>query len=213
MTFLLFGLTGGIASGKSTVASHWRTRGLPVLDADQLAREIVLPGTEGLATLVATFGEGILAADGTLDRKAVAALVFADPPARKRLEAIMHPRIAAAGFARAQAAEAEGHLAACYEAALLVESGAANMFRPLVVVTAPEETQIVRAAARDGVSEDEVRARLRAQLPMAQKAAAADHVIDNVGDRRALVLRADEVLDAILQAAGIDVARYPRGQP
>src|SRR3954454_20369681 len=128
---LLFGLTGGIASGKSTVAGRWKARGLPVIDADALAREVVAPGTEGLAELVQAFGSGIVAPDGTLDRKRLAALAFRDAVARSRLEAITHPRIANASAELAARLRAEGEPLACYEAALLVERGLSTVFRPL----------------------------------------------------------------------------------
>jgi dephospho-CoA kinase len=208
--FVLFGLTGGFASGKSTVAARWRERGLPVIDADQMAREVVLPGTPGLAEVVAIFGPDILHEDGTLDRKQVAARVFADPAMLGKLEAATHPRIAAATRARAGELERQGEPLACYEAALLVERGIAEAFRPLVVVAAPESAQIARAIARDRLSEDDVRARLAAQLPMDRKTAVADYVIRNDGDRAALLRQADELLDEICRRLDVDPARYRR---
>ncbi len=209
MGFLLFGMTGGLASGKSSVATRWRARGLPVIDADEVAREVVAQGTSGLAELVRGFGPGILAADGSLDRKQMAALVFADPAARQKLETITHPRIAAATLARATELETEGEAIGCYEATLLVERSLADAFRPLVVVAAEERTQIARAIARDKLSENEARARLRAQLPMKDKIAAADYVIRNDGELASLEKSADDVLDAICRNAGIDPALYP----
>jgi dephospho-CoA kinase len=206
----VFGLTGGIASGKSTVAARLRARGVPVLDADELAREVVAPGSDGLAEVVARFGAAVLAGDGALDRKKLAAVAFASDEARRALERITHPRIAAATMERLGALGDAGEPLVAYEAALLVESGRAALFRPLVVVALDEAAQVARAMARDGATEAEVRARLAAQLPMAEKVAAADHVIANGGDRAALVARADEVLDAIARAAGVDPARYPR---
>lgn len=204
----LFGLTGGIASGKSTVARRFRERRVPVLDADVIAREIVARGTDGLAALVDAFGPSIVGADGELDRKALAAIAFADPAARGKLNAITHPRIAmATQTATARLAE-QGEPVACYEAALLVENGVADMFRPLVVVAADEPTQLARAMARDAASEADVRARLAAQMPLAQKTAKADFVITNDGSQAQLIARADEVLDAVLAQLGVDLGRY-----
>jgi dephospho-CoA kinase len=197
MRLVLFGLTGGLASGKSTVAARLRAQGLPVLDADALARDAVAPGTEGLAEVVRAFGPEVLLPDGSLDRARVAALVFTDEGRRRQLNAIVHPRIAALTAERAAALEAQGEPLACYEAALLVENRLADAFRPLVVVAVPEATQIARAMARDGATEEQVRGRLAAQLPLADKVAVADHVIDNTGDQAATERQADEVLAAI----------------
>jgi dephospho-CoA kinase len=210
MGFLVFGLTGGIASGKSTVAARWRRRGLVVIDADEIAREVVAPGTEGLDELARALGPEVLAPDGSLDRKRVAAMAFGDEATRQKLEAVTHPRIAAASAARARQAEALGEPLACYEAALLVERGLADGFRPLVVVTSPEEAQVARAVRRGGVTESEARARIRAQLPLERKVAVADRVIDNGGDLEQLLARADEVLDDVCRGAGVDPDRYPR---
>ena len=197
MGLVLFGLTGGLASGKSTVAARFRERGLPVIDADQLAREVVLPGSEGLDAVVAAFGAEVLDASGALDRAKLAAIVFKDPEKRRRLNAILHPRIGALSMKRAAELAERGEPFACYEAALLVENGLADAFRPLVVVAVPEDVQVARAMARDGCGEDEARARIRAQMPLSEKIAAADHVIDNAGSKDDTRTRADEVLDAI----------------
>jgi dephospho-CoA kinase len=194
---LLFGLTGGLASGKSTVAARFRERGVPVIDADQLAREVVEPGTDGLAAVVAEFGPGVLGVDGALDRKALGAVAFADPTRRRALNAILHPRITQRTAEIAAGLAADGARLACYEAALLVETGAADVFRPLVVVSVPEPLQLERAMARDGSTLEEARARVAAQLPLAKKVAAADYVIENDGDYATLVRRADAVLDEI----------------
>ncbi|WP_437786077.1 dephospho-CoA kinase [Sorangium sp. So ce1097] len=203
MGLVLFGLTGGLGSGKSTVAARFRAKGLPVIDADALAREVVAKGTEGLEAVVRAFGPEVLLPDGSLDRARVAAIVFADPEKRRLLNAIVHPRITALTMERAAALEARGERLGCYEAALLVENGVADMFRPLVVVAVPEAVQIARAMARDGATEDEVRARLAAQLPLSSKVAVADHVIDNAGDRAATERQADEVLASIRARLGV----------
>jgi len=208
--FVLFGLTGGLASGKSSVGARWKARGLPVIDADELAREIVAPGSAALQEIVRTFGKGILKKDGSLDRKRLADQVFADPDARKTLEAITHPRIVAAAMARASDLESQDEPLGCYEATLIVERSVADNFRPMVVVSASERAQIARAMSRDKISEADARARLAAQLPLAEKAALADYVIDNNRDLSTLIARADEVLDAICKGADVDPARYPR---
>lgn len=204
----LFGLTGGIASGKSAVAARLRERGVPIIDADELARDAVAPGSPGLAAIAERFGPGVLRADGALDRKRLAATVFGDDDARRALNAIVHPEVTRRTFEAASALREGGAPLACYEAALIVENGAADAFRPLVVVSAPEEVQIARAAARDGATALEARARVRAQLPLADKIAAADYVIDNTGSLADLRRRTDEVLAAICARLGVDDGRY-----
>lgn len=205
----LFGLTGGLASGKSAVAARLRVRGVPVIDADLLAREVVAKGSNGLDEIAKFFGPTVLDAEGALDRRALAALVFSDEGKRKALNAITHPRIAALGTERAQEFASRGEPLAGYEAALLVESGLQGAFRPLVVVAASPEVQLRRAMARDGSDEEEARARLAAQMPLAAKIAAADFVIENDSTLAALGKRTDEVLAEICAKLGIDPARYP----
>jgi dephospho-CoA kinase len=207
---LVFGLTGGLASGKSTVAARFRARGVPVLDADVSARRVVEPGSEGLAAVTAAFGADLLDAQGALDRKALAARVFRDEAARRQLEGILHPRIQKLMLTWKAELEARGVPIACYEAPLLVEVGLADVLRPLVVVSARPEEQIRRAMERDGLAEDAARARLLAQLPLEKKAERADFVIENAGSREALIARADEVLDAVLRGAGLSPPDYPK---
>jgi dephospho-CoA kinase len=204
----LFGLTGGIASGKSTVAARFRARGLPVVDADELAREVVAPGTDGLRALVEAFGPGVLDPSGALDRKAVARIAFSDEGARRTLNAITHPRITQLGIRRAQELAAAGHPLVCYEAALIVENGVADAFRPLVVVSCPEEVQIARVLARDKASVEDARARIRAQKPLAEKVAVADFVVDTSGTLEEGARRADQALAAVCARTGVDFGRY-----
>lgn len=177
----VIGLTGGIASGKSTVARILRELGAPVIDADQLARQVVEPGTPALADVVARFGEDVLDDDGRLDRQKLGAIVFNDDEARAALNAIVHPRIAEASQAAIAAHVAAGAKAVVYEAALLVENEAYGWMHALVVVSLPEDEQRRRLMARDDISADEADARLRSQLPLADKVAVADYVIDNSG--------------------------------
>lgn len=200
----LFGLTGGIASGKSAVAARLRARGVPVIDADQLARDAVATGSSGLAEIVKAFGEDVLAEGGSLDRKKLASVVFEDEAKRKVLNAIVHPIVTMLTFKRASELRDEGHALACYEAALIVENGVADAFRPLVVVAAPEATQVARASARDAAPEADVRARIRAQMPLAEKVKVADFVIENTGSLADLERRTDEVLAAICERLDVD---------
>jgi dephospho-CoA kinase len=210
VTLHVFGLTGGIGSGKSTVARRFRERGLPVLDADQLARDVVQPGTPGLAAIVERFGPQVVGADGQLDRKALAAIVFGDEAARRDLNAITHPRVGARFAELTAELDARGEPLACYEVPLLFEGRLADVLRPVVVVAVPVDAQIERAASRDGASREEIAARVRAQLPLDEKVRRADHVIDNSASPEATRAEADRVLDAICATLGIDPARYPK---
>jgi len=180
----VLGLTGGIGSGKSTVARMIADLGVPVLDADQLAREVVEPGLPAHADIAAAW-PAVIGADGRVDRKRLGAIVFADPAdptARSRLEAITHPRIAALAEERLATLAAQGHTLAFYEASLLVETGRHGEFDGLVVVTASPKTQLRRVLARGGLTEAEARARIDAQLPLPAKVRVATHLIDNDGD-------------------------------
>jgi len=179
--FEIVGLTGGIGSGKSTVAGFFGDLGVPVVDADQVAREVVEPGTDGLAEVVAEFGEGVLDADGALDRTALGAVVFGDAGARSRLEAILHPRIGALSTQKLMSLAQQGHPYALYEAALLVEKGSHKMMGKLVVVAVDDATQLARVKARDALDDEAALARIASQLPLSEKIAVADHVIRNDG--------------------------------
>lgn len=179
MTKAVIGLTGGIASGKSSVARALEQRGVPVIDADLLAREVVARGTPGLAEIVRTFGPDVLSADGSLDRDKLGARVFQDAEARQQLNAITHPRIGQLSAERIQAALQTDAPYVVYEAALLVETGAHRGMAALVVVATSPEIQVTRLMGRDGLSESAARARLAAQAPLAAKLAAADYVIQN----------------------------------
>ena len=175
------GLTGGIGTGKSTVAQMLREAGAPVVDADVLAREVVRPGEPAHAEIAAAWPD-VIQADGTIDRRKLGHRVFSDPAARARLEAITHPRIQERAMAWARAQEAAGHRLAFYEASLLVETGGHRRFDGLVVVTAAEEQQIARVMGRDHSTRDQALARLQAQMPAEEKRRAATHLIDNSGD-------------------------------
>lgn len=177
----LFGLTGGIGSGKSTVAAMIRARGIPVLDADVFAREVVAPGQPAHAEIAAAWPE-VIGPAGEVDRRKLAARIFGDPAARLQLEGITHPHIQARAEAEAAALARAGHRLAFYEASLLVETGRHRDFAGLVVVVAGEEQQIARVQARSGIARAEAVARMRAQLPLEEKRRVATHVVDNSGD-------------------------------
>ena len=194
----LFGLTGNIGSGKSTVARMFAERGVPIIDADGLARELQTPGQAAYAEIAAAWPEAV-APDGQLDRRHLADIVFGDAAALKRLESIMHPRIQKLSRDRADAYAEAGHPLALYEASLLIESGRDKELDGLIVVTASPAARIARVVARDGMREDEVRARMRAQLPQEDKVRLATHVIDNDGDLVATEAQVDRVL-AILRS-------------
>lgn len=182
-----FGLTGGIGTGKSTVATLLRDQhGIPVLDADQVARQVVAPGTDGLAAVVAAFGPDVLAPDGGLDRASMRARIMADVDARRQLEAITHPRIFQAITDWLAQQSAAGTPVAGVEAALMVETGSWRLYDTLVVVSASPDVQVARVMARDGVDEAGARAVLAAQLPLADKERVATHVVRNDSSREAL---------------------------
>jgi dephospho-CoA kinase len=208
MAIHVFGLSGGIGCGKSTVAAQWIARGLPVIDADQLAREVVAPGSGGLAEIVSAFGDSVLSADGSLDRKGLAARVFDDDEARGQLNAITHPRIHMLTGQRIAALDASGEPLVCYDAALLVESGAIEMMRPAVIVAVPRELQIERTMARDECTRAEVEARIDAQMPIDEKIRAADFLIDNSGSVEDVKRLANDVLREICIADDLDPSRY-----
>ena len=197
----IFGLTGGIASGKSSVAAVFREAGVPVVDADEVAREVVDVGSEGLAAVVAEFSDSVLTSTGQLDRKALGAIIFAEPTARARLEGLLHPRIAARSAERFAALMEAGYPLACYDAALLVERGLTERYRPLVVVAAPHAAQLARLMARDKLDLAAAQARLDAQASVEAKIAAADHVLWNDADLDTLKQRARAVLATIRENA------------
>ena len=193
---LRVGLTGGVASGKSTVAAMLAELGAVVVDADLLAREVVARGTDGLAAVVEVFGLAVLTADGDLDRPAMGALAFGDPEQRRRLEAIIHPRV------RARAAEIEAAAppgsVVVHDIPLLVETGQAASFDAVVVVDVPHELQIERITGSRGLSEADARARIAAQAARAERLAAATYVVDNAGSLADLRARVEEVFRDLL---------------
>jgi dephospho-CoA kinase len=178
------GLTGGIASGKSTVSAILRELGAVVIDADQLARDVVEKGTPGLVDVVDEFGPGLLTPEGDLDRAAMGALVFNDESARKRLEAIVHPLV----FERIVALEADAPEGAVvvHDIPLLAESGRAETFDAVIVVDAPAEVQVERMVRDRGWSEEDALARIAAQATREERRAVATYLVDNTGSREDL---------------------------
>lgn len=174
------GLTGGIGSGKSTVAAMLAERGAVVIDADQIARELVEPGGQALAELVTEFGPRILAADGSLSRAELASMAFSEPRATTRLNEIMHPLIRTVAAERLRSfPDAQ---IVVYDMPLLVETGQSDLVDVVVVVDVPEEVQVERAVGPRGLDEADVRRRMEVQAARADRVAAADAVIDNSGD-------------------------------
>lgn len=195
----IVGLTGGIATGKSTVASMLRELGAEIVDADELAREVVKPQQEAWKEIVEAFGAGILRKDKTIDREKLGQLVFADTTARKRLESITHPRIRALADERIQGLTAEGADAIVYDAPLLFENQIHLWIRPVILVAADPQTQKQRLRERDRLSEREIQQRLEAQMPMEKKRKLADLVIENNGDLEELKRQVQSVWEKILR--------------
>lgn len=180
-THRLIGLTGGIASGKSTVSRLLRNHGAIVIDADQVARSVVEPRSEGLRVLVDRWGSSILTPAGALDRTRMGELIFNDPQERKALEAIMHPLIAQESERRIKQAITMRAPLVIYDAALLFEVGRAEQFRPVVVVACNRDTQISRIMHRDQCSQSTAESRIKAQMSVEEKINQADYVIENNG--------------------------------
>lgn len=195
---LKVGLTGGIASGKSAVSDLLAGLGAEVVDTDVVAREVVAPGSEGLAAVREAFGDEVLAGDGSLDRRRLRALVFADESRRRTLEGILHPRIRQRTFERVAAARSPYVVIVV---PLLAETGFDALVDVVVVVDCDEATQLERLMARDAHDEDEARRMLAAQARRETRLELADHVVDNSGDLDALRPQVERLHEALLAAA------------
>jgi dephospho-CoA kinase len=195
----VIGLTGGIASGKSTATALLREAGAAVVDADVLSREVTAPGSEGLDAVVNEFGPTIVAADGSLNREALGAIVFDDPGARTRLEGILHPRIAMASASAIGAALEHAHVV-FYDAALLFETGQWKNFPETWLIAADPQQQLARIIKRDGLDESSARKRISAQLPLTEKAALAHRVFWNNGTRAQLKAELEAALATLIPA-------------
>jgi dephospho-CoA kinase len=197
---LRVGLTGGIGSGKSAVSSRLASRGAVVIDSDVLAREVVAPGTDGLAEVVKAFGSDVLTADGELDRPALGRIVFGDEAARRKLEAIIHPQV------RARAAEIEAAAPAdavvVHDIPLLVETGQADRFDVVLVVDAPIDVQLERLTTQRGMTETEAKQRIASQASREDRLAVAGLVLDNSGSLADLEGRIDEVWAELQRRSG-----------
>ena len=194
------GLTGGVASGKSTVSGILRELGAVVIDADQLAREVVAKGTPGLARVVEAFGPAVLTPDGELDRPKVGAIVFADEEKRRVLEGIVHPLVFERIVALEEAAPADALVV--HDIPLLAESGRAHTFDAVVVVDAPQELQVERMVRDRGWTPEEAAARIAAQATREQRLAIATHVVENTGTLDQLRARVEEVVAALRNQEG-----------
>ena len=193
------GLTGGIASGKSCVARQFASLGAAVLDADQLAREIVEPGQPALEQLVGAFGQGILSEDGTLNRALLGSKVFDDKAARAVLNGITHPRIAALSTERMSRLQDSGAPYVLYEAALLVENGSYRSMDALIVVSTTIELQRERVQVRDRLTPEAAMQRINAQSPLERKLEVADYIIENNGSLPDLLDKVQQVHARVLQ--------------
>jgi dephospho-CoA kinase len=184
---ILVGLTGGVATGKSTVAAMFRRRGATVVDADQLARQVVEPGKPAWREIVRTFGSQVLRPDRSLDRQALADIVFRSPPKLRRLERIIHPRVARLQSRLTRTiAERQPDAVVIYEVPLLFEAGVDKRVDAIIVVTADRRTQMERLARRTGLSRRDILRRIRSQMPLAEKRGRADFVLDGTQPLRTL---------------------------
>lgn len=199
MTRLRIGLTGGIASGKSTVAQRFLELGVPVIDADEAARTVVQPGQPGLAQVIERFGAGVLAADGQLDRRTLRNLIFADPALRGSLESILHPLIRTEMERLAAAADGPYLV---LDIPLLVEGAGRNHVDRILVVDVDEGVQLQRVMARDSATENQARAILAAQASRATRLRAADDILDNSGSVAGLQQSIERLHQRYLQLAG-----------
>ena len=209
MALRVFGLTGGIGSGKSAVAQRLRARGLPVVNADELARVAVAPGSLGLERITDYFGSGVLNREGELDRAQLGQIVFSDPEARRMLDSMIHPLVRQLAAERFQQIGERGEPLACYEVPLLYEGGLDRQYQPVLVVSAPLALRQQRIAQRDGFDEKQIAARIAAQMPLEEKVRRADFVIDNAGTVEELAEGTDRVLAALCDALAVPVTRYP----
>jgi dephospho-CoA kinase len=203
---LKVGLTGNIASGKSTVGRVWQRLGAVVIDADVLAREAVAPGTPGLAQIRAHWGDAVLGADGALDRAAMRDIVFRDPAAKARLETIVHPEVARLRDEAYRAARDADAALVVADIPLLFEVGLQDEFDVIVLVDAPAEVRAARLVRTRGLSREEAERMIAAQMPAEQKRARADYVIENTGSHAALRRTAESVWRELLAQAATPAA-------
>lgn len=193
----LVGLTGGIASGKSTAAKILESLGAAVVNADTLAREAVEPGREAWQEIIAAFGSEILQSDRTLDRQKLRTLIFNNPDARRKLESIIHPRVRALAERRIAEHGAAGYAVVVYEVPLLFEGHLHEWLRPVILIACDIETQIERLQQRDGLDRVQAQKHIEAQMNLEEKRRLADYVIENNGNLEDLKRQVEAVLDTI----------------
>jgi len=191
---MILGLTGGIATGKSTVSAMLRERGIPVIDADLIAREVVEPGKPAYEAIVQHFGSDIVLPNGQIDRKQLGAIVFSNEAERQKLNAIVHPEVRRLMREQAEQAEREGAPIVFMDIPLLFESKLQHMVDKIVVVYAPASMQLTRMMERDELDEEQAKKRLLAQFPIEQKKQDADYVIDNAGTREETERQVEKLL-------------------
>lgn len=193
----LVGLTGGIASGKSTVAKILQSLGAAIVNADDLAREVVEPGHEAWKEIVASFGTDILQSDQTLDRQKLRTLIFNQPEARKRLESIIHPRVRALAEERIRQYAAAGYPVVIYEVPLLFEGNLQEWLRPVILVACDVETQTARLQKRDHLTAADAEKHIAAQMSLKDKRRLADYVIENNGSLEDLERQTRQILEEL----------------
>lgn len=199
---ITFGLTGGIACGKSTATKTIKSLGIPMVDADLVARDVVAPGSTGLRMIAETFGDGHLLSDGTLNRTTFAKLVFSDSVAMSKLNQIMSPLINEESVIQIKRWHSKGNPMVGYDAALIVEMGNADKYRPLIVMTCPQEMQIERMMRRNGMTRDDALARIKNQIPIEEKVKLADYVIDTSGSVEDSRLQTKKIIHAMRKSIG-----------
>jgi dephospho-CoA kinase len=195
------GLTGGIACGKSVVRKRIEERGIPTLDADEVVHAFYDAGAEATLEIVQSFGKSVLSADGSVDRKALGAIVFADPEARARLNAIVHPRVHRRIEAFFERTSGEGSAIAVVDAALMVETGSFRRYDRVIVVHCKADQQRDRLMRRDGISREEAERRIAAQMPIEEKKAYADFLVDTSGTIEETLARTDAVVEELVRIA------------
>ena len=195
----VYGLTGGIGVGKSTVANIFQESGIPVVLADDVGRQVAAKGSDGLAEIVRFFGADILDANGELDRRKLGTLIFNNPDRRRHLEGILHPRVRDLSQGLFRNLEQVGNQIVIYESALLYETQRHTEMRGVILVTASEEQRIARVRFRDGSEEEDVRKRIRAQMDEEEKLGLADHIVDNSGDLQALHSNVSSLISELRQ--------------
>lgn len=194
MKTITFGLTGGIASGKSTATKTFIKHGIPMVDADIVARQVVEPGTEGLAAIVKHFGASYLNSDGTLNRTKLGQYVFGNPEALSLINKIMGTLIHEEGERQCQTLHAQGYSLVGYDAALICEMGNSKKYRPLIVVHCSASTQLSRLMTRNSLTRAEAMARISSQMPVAEKMAMADYLIDSSGTIEESIRLTEEII-------------------